>query len=219
MTSSRSLIDSQIAYYDARAEEYDSSINYLTGQFVEPNADSQAFGWLQRIVRTVPVVTSTLELGCGTGIWTRELARRSRLLHAVDSSEQMLALNRHVSSDTATHECANIFEWETSQRFDRIAAAFLLSHVPDDHMASFVEKLHQWNSDHGEVLLIDEAVPAEGESSGQETIRELADGTRYPIVKIYRSPEQICEWFKCADYGPTLKVEAGRMLAIVLTRT
>ena len=216
--TSRSLIDSQIAYYDARAAEYESSISYRSGRFVDPNEDSQALGWLQRIVRTMPLVTSTLELGCGTGIWTRQLVRTSRRLHAIDSSSQMLALNRRASGDTVTYERANVFEWEPTQCFDRIAAAFVLSHVPDDHMASFVEKVRRWSSDRGEVLLIDEAVPTEDGSTSSETVRELADGTRYPIVKIYRSLVQVCDCFERANYRPTLKIEAGRLFGVVLRR-
>jgi trans-aconitate methyltransferase len=214
----RSLIDSQIAYYDARAEEYESSLNYHSGHFVDPSADSQALGWLQKIVRTLQFVRSTLELGCGTGIWTRELLRRSRQLYAIDSSSQMLTLNRRACSDTVIYERANVFEWEAPQRFDRIAAAFLFSHVPDDLLTPFLEKVRRWNSNRGQVLLIDEAASAEHGSTTEETTRELADGTRFEIVKICRSVEKVRELFERANYRPSLEVLAGRFLAIVLTR-
>jgi trans-aconitate methyltransferase len=214
---SRSLIDSQIAYYDARAAEYESSVFYRSGRFGDPNVDSKTLGWLQTIVRTMPFVTSTLELGCGTGIWTRELQRTTRRLHAVDSSSRMLALNRRVCGDSVSYDCVDIFEWEPSQRFDRVVAAFLLSHVPDDRLTDFVERVHRWTSTDGEVLLIDEAVPADDESPGGETVRELADGTRYSIVKISRTLEQIRKLFEGAHFRPTLEVQAGSLLGIVLS--
>ncbi len=216
--TSRSLIDSQIAYYDARAQEYESSVNYRSGNFADVDEDSRALGWMQKFVRAMPFVSSTLELGCGTGIWTRELMRTSSQLTALDSSSQMLALNRRACGDAVRYECGSIFEWETSQRFDRIAAAFLLSHVPDDHLTAFVDKIHHWNTDVGEVLLIDEAEPLEDVSENSETIRELADGQRFAIVKICRSADQICESFARADYRSNLKLIAGRFVAIVLTR-
>jgi trans-aconitate methyltransferase len=213
----RSLIDSQIAYYDARAAEYETSVGYRSGTFTDPNADSDALGRIQTIVREMPLVTSTLELGCGTGIWTRELLRTTQQLHAVDSSSHMLALNRRACGDCVSYDTANIFAWEPSQRFDRIVAGFVLSHVPDALLPDFIERVRRWNSIRGEVLLIDEAVPADGESSGGETVRELASGTRYAIVKIYRSVEKIRASFERANYRPTLEVRAGRLFGIVLS--
>jgi trans-aconitate methyltransferase len=215
--TSRSRIDSQIAYYDARAAEYESSVNYKSGRFIDPNADAEALAWLQKIVRGLPFVATTLELGCGTGIWTRELLRTTRQLHALDSSSQMLELNRRACGDAVAYERANIFAWEPAQQFDRIVAGFVLSHVPDDLLEDFVDRLQRWNSIQGEVVLIDEAVPADGESSGSEAIRELADGTRHAIVKVCRSVGQIRESFERVKYVPTLEVRSGRLLGIVLT--
>ena len=216
--SRNSILDSQIAYYDARAAEYESSLNFHAGRFEGSNPDSDALGALQSFVRSLPSVRSTLELGCGTGIWTRELLRVSRRVHAVDSSAKMIALNRGACGPRVTYECADIFQWTPSQRFQRVAAAFLLSHVPDGLLNSFLEKVHRSLSPQGQVLIIDEAIPAESGSVRGRTVRELSDGTRYPIVKKYRSVGQVSEMFASARYAPVDRMLAGRFFAAVLSK-
>jgi SAM-dependent methyltransferase len=83
------LLGEQIAYYRARAIEYDR-----TAPFTDHHGYPELSAALERFAPRGRV----LELACGTGQWTKELAEYATELTAVDASEEMLALNRaHVA--------------------------------------------------------------------------------------------------------------------------
>jgi len=139
------------------------------------------------------------------------------MVHAVDSSPNMIALNRHSNARRVTYECADVFEWRAERRFDRVAAAFLVSHVPDALLPQFVETIDRSNSNTGTLLLIDEAVPAKGSGNGVE-LRDLTDGRIFRIVKIYRSIEQVRVLFEPLGYRPSGEISAGQLFATFLSR-
>ena len=211
------LLDAQIAYYDARAAEYERSLGFSQGRFDDRNEDAKAFCHLQEFVRALPPVESTLEFACGTGIWTRELLKVSDIVHAVDSSATMIELNRLACDVRVTYECADIFEWTPSRRFDRVAGAFWLSHVPEALLATFVHKIDAALRPSGQVLIIDEAVRAEREYARGCAARELADGSRYEIVKVCRSRAEISEAFAAAGYGTDEYLQSGRLIALLMS--
>lgn len=207
-----------MAYYDARAAEYDESIFFQSGAFATESPHAVSLRLVKRAVKSLPVVGSTLELACGTGVWTRDLLDLTRELHAVDASNRMITLNRLACRGSVTYECADIFEWEPTRRFDRVATAFFMSHVPDELLVPFAEKIRRANADGGDVLVVDEARAEDGAQPQTETVRQLADGSRFPIVKIYRDVEEICEIFAGVRYRATVKFSAGRFFAISLAK-
>jgi hypothetical protein len=91
------IIAEQIAYYRARAPEYDEWFNrrgrYDRGPahraewFQEINIIKKA---LQPLIRGKRI----LELACGTGLWTHYLAEESKEVEAVDASPEAIAINR-----------------------------------------------------------------------------------------------------------------------------
>jgi SAM-dependent methyltransferase len=83
------LLGEQIAYYSARAIEYDR-----TAPFTDHDGDPELSAALERFAPRGRV----LELACGTGQWTKELAEYAMELTAVDASEEMLTLNRATES-------------------------------------------------------------------------------------------------------------------------
>ena len=129
----------------------------------------------------------------------------------------MIQLNRRKvgAGDRVTYERADVFTWNTTRRFHRVAAAFWISHVPDDLLEVFVDKIECANTLNGEIVLIDEA--RGDESTGQAT-RELPGGRRFPIIKIFRTAEQIAHVFERARYRPYMSITVGRFFAIVLRR-
>lgn len=111
----RSILDEQMAYYRARAAEYDEWF-YREGRYDRGPAETRAWFDEVRIVSEelgrFGVRGDVLELACGTGIWTALLARRASSVTAVDASVEMLSINRaklserdRVGKDGA-HGCA-----------------------------------------------------------------------------------------------------------------
>ncbi|MFN2498943.1 MAG: trans-aconitate 2-methyltransferase [Pyrinomonadaceae bacterium] len=74
-----------------------------------------------------------LEIGCGTGAFTRALAARSNHVLGVDLSPEMVRLAREKSSHISNVEfqVADIREWEVEpEQFDCIASIATLHHLP-----------------------------------------------------------------------------------------
>ena len=104
------LLGEQIAYYRARAIEYDRTAQLAdTDGYPELVAALKRFGPRGRV----------LELACGTGQWTNELAKYATELTAVDASPEMLALNRaRVARPEVVYVQADVFAWSPTQRYD-----------------------------------------------------------------------------------------------------
>jgi hypothetical protein len=130
----------------------------------------------------------------------------------------MIALNRRACGPTVTYECVNIFEWNPSRRFQRVAAAFWLSHVPDDLLKAFVDKINAALLPRGQLIIIDEAMPVESECSPGRVSRELDDGSRYEIVKICRNGAEIRDKFGSARYQLDACLQTGRFVALLMSR-
>jgi demethylmenaquinone methyltransferase/2-methoxy-6-polyprenyl-1,4-benzoquinol methylase len=88
----RALLEQQIAYYRARASEYDAWW-FRTGRFDRGEANNAAWradaaavekAVAEMLERESPA--HVLELACGTGLFTRHLAPRVGALTAVDAS-------------------------------------------------------------------------------------------------------------------------------------
>src|SRR3954470_25079140 len=125
------LLAEQVAYYRARASEYDA------GAYPEGRAAAD------RIAATVTglrVTGSVLELACGTGMWTRELARRAAVT-AVDSSPETIAIARPRCPPGVRFQVGDVFAAPVTERFDVVFFAFWLSHVPAERFGEFFARV------------------------------------------------------------------------------
>ncbi|MFJ2831087.1 class I SAM-dependent methyltransferase [Streptomyces sp. NPDC087263] len=178
--SDDALLAEQIAYYRARAFEYD--------RVYAERAD------LRELVATldgVPIAGDVLELACGTGQWTGALAARARSVTAVDSAPEVLGIARgRAGSPNVEFVQADVFAWRPERRYDTVFFAFWLSHVPASRFGEFWETVAAALVPHGRAVFVDEgAEPAlEGVTS---EVRSLDDGSEYRIVKIYHEPSAL----------------------------
>src|SRR5687768_1659873 len=95
--SDERLLQDQVAYYRARAGEYDEWF-LREGRYDRgPEHRGEWFAEVEIIRRALShAITDSdvLELACGTGLWTEQLARENRHVAAVDSSSEVIAINR-----------------------------------------------------------------------------------------------------------------------------
>src|SRR3954447_18320732 len=78
-----------------------------------------------------------LEIGCGTGAFSRALAARSEHVLAIDLSPEMIRVARERSSGCGNvdFEVGDALEWEFSkERFECIASIATLHHLPMERM-------------------------------------------------------------------------------------
>jgi demethylmenaquinone methyltransferase/2-methoxy-6-polyprenyl-1,4-benzoquinol methylase len=87
------LLEGQLGYYRARAEEYDEWF-LRTGRYDRGSEwNRRWFLELERVRQELDrfgPAGRVLELACGTGLWTVELARHTASITAIDASPEVL---------------------------------------------------------------------------------------------------------------------------------
>jgi SAM-dependent methyltransferase len=149
------VIDSQKRFYDLWAP------HYLTGGPSDRKGDDTGIARrdldVRAIVDALEPAGEVLELGCGPGGFTRELARHARLLTAVDSSPKMLARNEsEVAQPNVRYLQADVFEWVPDRTYDVVFFGFLLSHVPPALFEPFWRLVRACLRPNGRVAFVDE---------------------------------------------------------------
>lgn len=206
------ILDDQIAYYRARAGEYDEWW-FRTGRY-DRGADFNA-QWNAETAAVEAALASwlaarrpadVLELACGTGLFTRLIAPRVARLTAIDASTEVTDINRaRVGADNVDYVQADLFAWRPVRRYDAIFFSFWLSHVPDQRFAAFWELVTSALAPGGAVYLIDSAFDPTstakdhvlpGREAGIVT-RKLNDGREFRIVKVFYEPAALA-----AKLGP-----------------
>ncbi len=197
------LLSEQIRYYEARAPIYEQLYFRQGAYAVDDEAWTRNWeretGELEAFVASLPAEGSVLELACGNGLWTRFLAPRASGMVAVDSSPTMIARNRDwIQDDRVAYIEADLFGWDTNDRFDLIFGGFFLSHIPPDPWASFWSKVRGWLAPAGTIAFVDDCwAPDRPRSSDRVEngpdhahVRRLDDAA-YTIVKRFFRPEEL----------------------------
>ncbi|MCW5732893.1 MAG: class I SAM-dependent methyltransferase [Enhydrobacter sp.] len=200
------LLAEQLAYYQARAQEYDESVQQ-TGRFSGPGLPAVDTEWnhiVQAVLGLGPQGTA-LELACGTGLWTQHLAQIAGQLTALDGAVEMLATNRRKLGNPAIEYVqADLFDWQPQAQYDLVFAAFWLSHVPADLLAGHLQQIRRAVAPGGRLFLVDEPAGGQqlsGSTAGQVQERQLHDGSRFRIVKVYYDPDQLAEQLCSLGFG------------------
>jgi demethylmenaquinone methyltransferase/2-methoxy-6-polyprenyl-1,4-benzoquinol methylase len=178
----KSIIEEQIAFYRARAREYDQSL-----------ATREQLETVKQSLRAMGPFADVVELACGTGIWTKELVHISRTVTAIDASPEMIEINRSmVGSEKVTYQEADLFTWEPEREYDFLFAALWLSHVPPDLTDDFLGKIRRAVRPRGTVFIVDQCDhigdEVQGDMEGVLQKRRVGDGRTFRIVKVYYHP-------------------------------
>src|ERR1700722_15954995 len=188
MSDSETLLVEQTLYYRERASEYDDWW-FRRGRYdrgAEANARWFAdIAALEEALQHFGPSGDVLELACGTGLWTRHLTRHARRVTAVDSSPEVLRINRErVADERVSYLEADLFAWEPECSYDVCFFSFWLSHVPEERFAEFWEKVGRAVGSKGRVLFLDSshsdlssaADRRPSDHSDDVMVRRLADG-------------------------------------------
>jgi demethylmenaquinone methyltransferase/2-methoxy-6-polyprenyl-1,4-benzoquinol methylase len=176
----------QIAYYRRRADQYDDDLY----------ADEAAVvGAYEKILDRLARSGDALEIGCGTGLWTRLLLPSVNRLTALDAAPEMIRIaTDRVGDATVRFVIADVFVWTPDQRFDTVFMGFWLSHVPPPLFERFWASLAGMLRPDGRVFFVDTG-PGERPN---ETVhddprvptvsRRLRDGSEHRVVKVFHAP-------------------------------
>jgi SAM-dependent methyltransferase len=196
-----SILDEQLAYYRARAGEYDEWFERV-GRY--DRGDEHRRLWFGEVATVKEALAAlhprgdVLELACGTGIWTRVLARTAAALTAVDASPEVLQINRsRLASPNVRYVEADLFAWSPAETYDFVFFGFWLSHVPEDRFDAFWAVVRQCLRPGGTAFFVDGLPAPEGTARDQHiqlggvVERRLNDGRTYKIVKVFRDPPEL----------------------------
>ena len=202
------LLQQQIAYYRARASEYDEW--FLRQGRYDHGEEHRRLWWdevaqVQAALERFAPRGDVLELASGTGWWTEQLVTHADRITAVDAAAETIALNRErIGADRAnagkvTYVQTDIFTWKPPRVFDVAFFSFWLSHVPPEQFDEFWALVQQAVGPDGRVFFIDSrynpGAIAAGNRLGtpQDTsvTRQLNDGRSFEIVKIFYDPDDL----------------------------
>jgi demethylmenaquinone methyltransferase/2-methoxy-6-polyprenyl-1,4-benzoquinol methylase len=229
-----SLVQEQIAYYRARAPEYDDWW-LRTGRY--DSGDEFGRRWeagkqaLHQALSQFDPHGEVLELAAGTGNLTTQLSVVADHVTAVDASEEALAIGRRKlgGSTNVTFVHADLFDWHPSRQFDAVVFGFWLSHVPPGRVRQFWQLVDAALAPDGRVFFTDNAVPVEpAAAAGRKptigdasppwsqtwvergvSARDLSDGRRYRIVKRSWNPAQLEAELAALGWHASVTATAG----------
>lgn len=212
------LIQEQIDYYNKRAAEYDEWFYRLNRYDRGKKINEQWFNEieiLKKSLHSLANIHSILEIAPGTGIWTKELLSIGNEITAVDSSEEMIKINKEKNKSKQNrikYEKCNIFEWEPDKQYDLIFFSFWLSHVPPVELDKFLENMHASLKADGILFIIDSLKSSNSSAKNQflkdNSIvqqRKLNSGKTFSIYKIFYELDELGKIFEKVGFEITLK--------------
>ena len=187
----RALLDDQIAYYRARAGEYDATTTPPGDPYAaageRTRAALRAFGARGRVI----------EIAAGTGQWTAILAETADDLVVTDTSPEMLALNaQKVGNRSLTYRVADAFELPATHDFDVVFFGYFLSHVPRSRLGAFWAVVDGLLRPGGRAFFVDEGDHSAWDEDWVDreagvVRRPLRDGTLHRAVKVLWRPRDL----------------------------
>ncbi len=199
------LLSQQLAYYRARAGEYDQwwlrQGRYDRGPGLNARWFAEA-GELESALEAFGPSGAILELAGGTGIWTEKLLPHAGRLDVLDGSPEVLAINRaRVGSDKVRHIEADLFDWKPGERYDTLFFSFWLSHVPPERFEAFWQLAAACLAPGGRVFFIDSrrdpgSTAMDHRLPEVESVvsrRRLDDGREFDIYKVFHDAAELEE--------------------------
>ena len=198
------LLREQLAYYRARAGEYDEWL------FQEDRYDrrpAHRVAWFAEVVHAelalrdaLPAGGAILELACGTGLWTRRLVERHTHVVAVDASPKLSRSIGRACSPTRSSTSRRICSRGRHPRRDStpVFFGFWLSHVPASRFDAFSRGVQTALEPGGAVFFVDSLREMTATAQDQAlpddsgiVQRRLNDGREFDIVKVFYEPAEL----------------------------
>jgi SAM-dependent methyltransferase len=209
-----------LAYYEARAPEYDDWYlrrgRYARGPIHDAawNAELDAAGrWLDGL----PIRGEIVELAAGTGWWSPLLASKGELwLYDALAAPLERARERLVAHQLRAHLHLRDAWAEPDRVVDAVFAGFWLSHVPRRRLEAFLGVVRRWLRPAGTFAFIDSRFdpsssaadhPAPAEDA---SVRRLDDGREFTIVKVYYEPAELEAALDHAGFEAASVTSTGR---------
>jgi SAM-dependent methyltransferase len=176
-------------YYARRAAEYETI-------YARPERQADLAALRER-VRELLQGQRVLEIACGTGYWTAQIADVADAVLATDISPEVIEVARakNLPADKVRFAPADAFGAAPSGEFTACLAGFWWSHVRREEQGAFLQTLRAAVGKDGLLVMMDNTY-VEGSSTpvartdahgNTYQMRRLANGDRYEILKNFPS--------------------------------
>jgi demethylmenaquinone methyltransferase/2-methoxy-6-polyprenyl-1,4-benzoquinol methylase len=214
------LIAEQKTFYDLRAPDFGNAAK--SDRIGTSSLDPVV---LPKLIDEFDPRGDVLELACGTGWLTRELARHAESVTAVEASSAMIERARtEGGTDAVRFILADIFEWTPERRYDVVCFANWLSHVPPNRFDEFWALVARSLQPQGRVWLLDEDERAVANDDrltvGDVPLarRTLRDGRVYRVVKVFWHPDELAARLRALGWTADIRRLGDTSLYGIATR-
>jgi len=209
-----------LAYYEARAPEYDDWYlrrgRYARGPVHDAAWDAEldaAGRWLDAL----PIRGEIVELAAGTGWWSPLLAEKGEL-SLYDGAQAPLdrARERLVAHQLRAHLHVRDAWAEPDRQVDAVFTGFWLSHVPRARLEAFLGIVRRWLKPGGTFAFIDSLPDPQSSAvdhpipADDTSVRHLDDGRTFTIVKVYYRPAELEDALRAAGFATAEVATTGR---------
>jgi hypothetical protein len=217
-----------LAYYEARAPEYDDWYlrrgRYERGPVHDAawNAELDTAGrWLDEL----PIAGEIVELAAGTGWWSPLLASKGELsMYDGASAPLDRARERLLAHRLRAHLHVRDAWAEPDRAVDALFTGFWLSHVPRDRLDEFLGIARRWLKPGGTFAFIDSRFDPQSSAADHPapaddaSIRLLDDGREFTIVKVYYDPDELASALGRAGFDDVRVTTTGRFFLTGVAR-
>jgi SAM-dependent methyltransferase len=155
---------------------------------------------------------SILEVGCGTGYWTRQLAEVADSVTAVDSNPAMLAVARQTEDDRIEWVQGDACDLPASDDYSACFGGFWWSHLPRERQVTWLNGLQKKLGKDTLLVLIDNnyvegsSTPiAHTDAEGNTYQIRALEGERYDVLKNFPTDSALRKRF--ADHAKEIRVK------------
>ncbi len=184
------------SYYNERALQYDKL--YLNPE--EQNDLVKATEIIQAIFRQKTV----LEIACGTGYWTKRIAKSAKRVYATDINAAMLEIAREKRpGKNINYAVADMYNFSPEEKYESLFAGFVWNHILVQEVGKFMASIKRLSQAGGEIVFIDchyreevnqekREVAKTDEYGNTYQLRTLENGTEYLVLKNFPTKDFIC---------------------------
>ena len=180
----------QVEYYKQRANEYEKVY-----EKPERQNDLRKIG---KYLENQFLNKQVIEIGCGTGFWTKKLAKNCKSILAIDINKEVIeiAKDKEYKKSNVDFEVIDLVKLPNRKsNYEGLFGGFIWSHIKKQDIPEFLNICFSQIKLEGELIFVDNKY-VEGSSTkinridklgNQYQLRRLNSGEEYEVVKNFPS--------------------------------
>jgi ubiquinone/menaquinone biosynthesis C-methylase UbiE len=193
------MTDNMVEYYKKRAKEYEEIYEWR-----DPNRQNEQ-DKLAKAVKDTFKGKMVLDIGCGTGYWTKIYSYVAESIVGIDINQSVLEIAKSKEYGCPVKfRIMDAFKLDFPENmFTGALASFWLSHVEIEKIDEWIDQMHKVMKPGAVIFIADNTyiegiggrlVTKEGDPNTYK-MRTLNDGSHHLIIKNYFSTEKLVEIF------------------------